>query len=74
MRKPLLTVRQPLMPAGTALHFCAHVSVDRRECWVGARLDTWPDYIPCTGALTVCVLPMLPVHVWWWPTDPEGVL
>jgi hypothetical protein len=69
-----MTLRRPFMPCGTALHLRARVEIKRQDCWIGIYWDHDPDYMPRSGNAWICLLPMLPFHIWWWPTDPEGVL
>lgn len=76
--KNTLTLRRPFMPAGTALNVRVRLEVKKEDCWIGAfwRFDsaTMPWRPRLAGDLWLCLLPMLPLHVWWWPTDPEGAL
>lgn len=73
-----MTLRRPFMPRGSALRVRARIEFKKQDCWIGAfwRFDnqTMPGHPRLVGDAWVCLLPMFPLHVWWWPTDPDGVL
>jgi hypothetical protein len=69
-----VTLGYPFMPRSTALNVRARLEFKKRDCWIGAYWDDDPDYMPLSGNLWICLLPMLPLHIWWWATDPEGLL
>jgi hypothetical protein len=69
-----VSVGRPFMPRGTRLNIAWQLEFKKADLWVGVYWSPDPEYVPRSGSLWLCLLPMVPLHVDWWPTDPEGVL